>query len=190
MEDFSQERQTNPIKNIFINLWQIIRETIWYIFALCIALYIGLNFSMVRVSGVSMNPTYQNNDLVLVSKNTQHIEKGDIVIIDSSDFLKEKLIIKRVIAVEGDTISVKQGKVTLNGAELKETYINEPIEKMKDSYDVEETTIPKGYIFVLGDNRPFSLDSRAFGMVTIDNVQSVVCYDGDIIRGLGQIIYG
>lgn len=189
MKEFSQSNKTGFIKTLIIKIYQIIKISIFPIIILSICLYVGLNFNLIRVSGVSMNPTYQNNDLVLSHKNTQDIQRGDIVVIDSSDFLKENLIIKRVIAVEGDTISVKQGKVTLNGKVMKESYINEPIEKINDSYDVKKTTIPKGYIFVLGDNRPFSLDSRSFGVVNLNDVHSVVCYDGNMIKGLGQILF-
>lgn len=177
------------IKTLFIKIWQVIKISIPTIIISGIALYIGLNFNLIRVSGISMNPTYQNNDLVLSHKNTQHIQKGDIVVVNSSHFLKEDLIIKRVIAVGGDTISVEQGKVTLNGKITKEPYINKPIVKTNDSYDVKKMTIPEGYIFILGDNRPFSLDSRSFGIVNLNDVHSVVCYDGSLIKGLGQILF-
>lgn len=185
----SQNNKTGFIKTTFIKIFQFLKAIMFPIIILGISLYIGLNFNLIRISGVSMNPTYQNNDLVLSYKNTDNIQKGDIVVIDSSRFLKEDLIIKRVIATGGDTISVKQGKVTLNGKTLNESYINQPKTELDDAYDVPKTTVPKGKVFVLGDNRPFSLDSRAFGMVNISDIKSVVIYDGSPIRSFGQLLF-
>jgi len=109
------------------------------------------------VEGPSMRPTLVNGERLVVNKFIYRLkqpEKGDIVVFryprdPSRDF------IKRVIGVAGDTIEVKDGKVFLNGQLLNESYI---LERTRGSYPA--ATIPVGHIFVMGDNRNNSEDSR------------------------------
>jgi len=109
------------------------------------------------VEGPSMRPTLVNGERLVVNKFIYRLkqpEKGDIVVFryprdPSRDF------IKRVIGVAGDTIEVKDGKVFLNGQLLNEPYI---LERTRGSYSA--ATIPDGHIFVMGDNRNNSEDSR------------------------------
>lgn len=81
--------------------------------------------------------------------------------------------IKRVIGVAGDHILIEDGKVYLNGEELKEDYLREGLktERMGAFYDL---TVPEGYIFAMGDNRAESKDCRAFGCIPVDKVESKV----------------
>ena len=90
------------------------------------------------------------------------IKKGDIVIIKIDG---EPLLIKRLIATEGDTVSVSDGKLFLNGEALTEPYLGEAI-----AYEMEEIVIPEGHCFILGDNRNFSHDSHIFGPVPVSAV--------------------
>ncbi len=109
------------------------------------------------VEGPSMRPTLINGERLVVNKfiyRLQEPKKGDIVVFryprdPSRDF------IKRVIGVAGDTIEIKDGKVFLNGQLLNEPYI---LERTRGSYAA--ATIPDGHIFVMGDNRNNSEDSR------------------------------
>lgn len=109
------------------------------------------------VEGPSMRPTLINGERLVVNKfiyRFKQPEKGDIVVFryprdPSRDF------IKRVIGVAGDVIEVKDGKVFLNGQLLNESYI---LERTRGSYPA--ATIPDGHIFVMGDNRNNSEDSR------------------------------
>ena len=80
--------------------------------------------------------------------------------------------IKRVIGVEGDHIKIENGKVYLNGEELKETYLNSNVSTQ--SKLLTDITVPKGYIFAMGDNRENSTDCREFGCVPIEKVESKV----------------
>ena len=80
--------------------------------------------------------------------------------------------IKRVIGVAGDHIKIEEGKVYLNGKELKEDYLREGI--LTDGGTFSEVTVPEGYIFVMGDNRPRSTDSRSFGCIPVEKVESKV----------------
>lgn len=116
-------------------------------------------FRVVGVNGDSMNPTLQSGDWLTVSAITDEVETGDIVVITQPNSLNEPLI-KRVIAKGGDTVNIDfiEGTVTVNGKILHEPYIAEKTEISGDYvYPLE---IPEGYIFVMGDNRNDSLDSR------------------------------
>ncbi len=114
---------------------------------------------VVGVNGDSMNPTLTSGDWLTVSAITDEIETGDVVVITQPNSLNEPLI-KRVIAKGGDTVDIDfiEGVVTVNGIALYEEYIAEPTNRQGDYvYPLE---IPEGYLFVLGDNRNNSLDSR------------------------------
>lgn len=123
------------------------------------------------VNGHSMNPTLEHNDRLFINKTIQYmgeIKKGDIVVLKAPDD-DNKDYIKRVVAVEDDTIKVKNGKVYVNNEEITENYIKEGIYTHGDV----EITVPKGQVFVLGDNREryASKDSRYFGPVFEDSIK-------------------
>ncbi len=122
-------------------------------------------FRVVNVDGTSMKPTLQNNDKVVVSTVGYEAERGDIVVISSTDGLKEP-IIKRIIAVGGDTVDINftTGVVTVNGTE--EDYTDE---LTSQQFDIAfPITVPEGTVFVLGDNRGNSLDSRSTRVGCVD----------------------
>jgi len=114
-------------------------------------------FQGYKVEGPSMQPTLTNGDLVIVNTLSYAIgvpERGDILVFHYTSNPR-RVFIKRAIAVPGDTIEIKNGGVFINGEKQKETYILEPT---MDSYPL--ATVPPNYIFVLGDNRNNSEDSR------------------------------
>lgn len=80
--------------------------------------------------------------------------------------------IKRVIGVAGDHIKIENGKVYLNGKELQENYVAEGAMTISDRYT--DIIVPEGYVFVMGDNREHSTDSRAFGCIPLEKVESKV----------------
>jgi signal peptidase I len=84
----------------------------------------------------------------------------------------KKRLVKRVIAVGGDTIDIKDGKVYLNGEQLDEPYIREPMIYVPEQSQEYPLTVPEGKLFVMGDNRNFSNDSRdtRYGLVDAENV--------------------
>lgn len=138
-----------------------------FIYAIVLILIIfAFFFRVVGVNGDSMNPTLQSGDWLTVSAITGEVETGDIVVVTQPNSLNEPLI-KRVIAKGGDTINIDfiEGIVTVNGVALYEPYIAEATERSGDFvYPLE---VPEGYIFVMGDNRNNSLDSRfkTIGMI-------------------------
>lgn len=115
-------------------------------------------FKYTMVSGNSMNDTLKDGQSVLVKKRTE-IKNGDIIVCDGNDL--ERILIKRVIASEGDTIDInfETHVVSVNGVPLNEPYIKEPTEESESNYDYP-VTVPKDCYFVMGDNRNHSIDSR------------------------------
>lgn len=125
-------------------------------------LFCVLLFSFfVRIIGIvgnSMLPTFQDGNSVVISKLFYTPEQGDVVVLSKKTL--EKPIIKRVIAVEGQTISIDFDKhiVYVDGVALDEPYILEPITESLDFNG--KVTVPENCVFVMGDNRNDSLDSR------------------------------
>jgi signal peptidase I len=112
----------------------------------------------------SMVPTLRVGDRVLVNKFIYRFtepERRDIVVFKSVEGGGEDLI-KRVVGVPGDEISVRGGKLLVNGERQREPYVNR---RFPDRSFAASTTVPKGNVFVMGDNRANSRDSRYFGPV-------------------------
>ena len=123
------------------------------------------------VHGDSMEPSLHDGDYLLVSKAAYKIsepKKGDIVIFPVTE--EKKLYIKRVVGVPGDVISIEKGVVYINGNEDTETATLEGY----TSGDIKDCVVPAGEIFVMGDNRMNSIDSRQIGTRKIDDVKGVV----------------
>ena len=145
----------------------------WVQALVCSVLAVVLLFTfvvrLIGVDGHSMVPTLQDGDrlLVLNSLWDDDYQYGDIVVLRKDTFMEEP-IVKRVIATEGQTVDIDfaAGNVYVDGELLEEDYINEP------TYVDEGTqfplTVPEGSIFVMGDNRNHSSDSRSSDLGTVD----------------------
>lgn len=126
-------------------------------------LFCVITFSfLVRIIGVigdSMLPTCHNGDRVVVSNLFYEPEQGDIVVLRKEDF-QEEPIIKRIVAVEGQTVDIDfvNGIVYVDDQPLKEPYIAEPTTNPLDFNG--KITVPENSVFVMGDNRNHSTDSR------------------------------
>ena len=162
-----------------------------YSLVISLALALFINIFIVQhmvVEGHSMDPTLHDKEHLVVSKISHSINQvpnyGDIVIIDSrvaserslKDDLSEPvskiihqqeyIFIKRVIGRPGDVLEFKNGTVFRNCIKLDESYLLEPM-----NYSISKTvTVPTNSIFVMGDNRNNSLDSRILGNIPLDHV--------------------
>ncbi len=124
-------------------------------------------FRIAIVDGESMVPTLEDKDKLVVSHLFYEPEDGDVVIVNSKGL--GKVIVKRVIATENQTVDVdySEGKVYVDGQLLDEPYINEPTITDFGFHDYP-VTVPAGHVFVMGDNRNHSTDSRAESVGFVD----------------------
>lgn len=135
---------------------------------LAVVLFIGINSvsARVRVDGFSMRPTLEDGEFVLVNKMSYRfgaVQRGDIIVFHFPLNPKEELI-KRVIGLPGDRVSVQNHQVYINGQMLNEPYIAQaPIYS-------GEWTVLDGQLFVMGDNRNNSNDSKDWGLLPAENV--------------------
>ena len=147
-----------------------------------VALFLCLTFRVVTVSGDSMRDTLNSGDRLLLCGLMYTPEHGDIVVVHRND---DTPLIKRVIALEGDTIRIdgSSGIVYRNGEALSEPYV---LGGFTTTYGMdEEIVIPEGHIFVMGDNRRESLDSRLLGSIPMENLVGKVYFR--ISPNLGRI---
>lgn len=162
-----------------------IREWITVIgVALLIAFIVrGFVLQQFYISGPSMESTMFQNNRVLVNKlsyRLHDIHRGDVVVFDrvTTDGIEVQHddLIKRVIGLAGDSVSIANCVVSVNGSEVEEPYLNEydlAQENLEDRCRVPEmssTIVEPGHLFVMGDNRPQSFDSRMFGTIEEDLV--------------------
>jgi len=127
-------------------------------------------FSIVEVQGASMEPTLNQSERLFVFKSFYKPKNKDIIIIKSEQL--GKYIVKRVIAVGGQTIDINKetGEVYVDDKLQNEPYINEGANYFVGNADEYPLTVPQNHVFVMGDNRGNSMDSRALGVFNYDDV--------------------
>ena len=137
------------------------------IFAVVIFFLLQATIQSFIVVGISMRPNLQDGQRLLVSKAVYYLhepERGDVLVFQPPDN-KRGDYIKRLIALPGDTVEIKNGLVYVNSSPLEETYI-----ESSPKYTVEEQKIPENNYFVLGDNRNNSNDSHNGWVVPRQNI--------------------
>ena len=131
----------------------------------------------VGVVGPSMQPTLYENDWLAVKAVPKTPEAGDVVIVTQPNAFDEP-IVKRVIATEGQTLDIREGREYIDGELLVETYIAPDVMTEREDLDNYPLTVPEGMVFVMGDNRPHSTDSRssAIGLIDSDYILGTVSF--------------
>lgn len=145
-----------------------ILETVTFVGSIFIVFYLFI-LQPHQVRGASMDNTFESGQYILTNKLAYRLgtfQKGDVVVFDSTanpdiDF------IKRIIATEGDRVRVESGQVYVNDEPIEEPYLDVTTSTFDGGYmtEGEEIIVPVDHLFVMGDNRPRSSDSRSFGPI-------------------------
>lgn len=182
---------------------KILREVLQWIKAMAIAIVLailirGFLFEPVIVDGFSMQNTLQHRDRIILNKillSFTEIERGNIVVLEiqppqftiltflnSSDLAKRLLptftevdYIKRVVAVEGDVVDIRDGYLYINGMKQMEEYLKFD-QSTRPGIVEMPFTVPDDHFFVMGDNRTDSQDSRVFGAVSREKIIGLAHY--------------
>ena len=155
---------------------------------ICVAVFVyGHIFRIQMVSGPSMEPSFYNGERVISTYNIDDIKRGDVIICDidkeTFDEAEDVHIIKRIVGMPGDKIKWQNGLLYINGDDIYENYISKSTGKGFDGnffyyQDGKKIscgdTIPEGYVFVLGDNRGDSKDSRDLGLIPVSKIRGIV----------------
>lgn len=166
-----------------MNVKEILKTVLYFV--ILGAILFGLRqfvFTPVVVKGDSMDPTLVDGERVIALKNTE-VKRFDIVTFPAPDEVGKNYI-KRVIGLPGDTIEYKNDKLYINGKEYAEAYLDEYKDALTDgepltyNFTLEElfgsAKVPEGKLFVLGDNRRISKDSRIIGFIDEDDIMADV----------------
>jgi signal peptidase I len=146
--------------------WRTVASTTLQIAALC-ALALAFFMRTPQVSGLSMAPHIDSGEIVLINTvayRLGHPSRGDIIAFHH-DSPAPEIFIKRVIGLPGDRVAIDKGRVIVNGTPLDEPYV-----RYNDQRTFPPVTVPAGALYVLGDNRADSDDSRFWGFVTQEQV--------------------
>lgn len=141
-------------------------------FAVILALAISTFIKPTIVNGQSMYPTLKDKDYLIVNKLAyinQNPQRGDIIVFKTdlidNNTNKKKDLVKRVIALPGEHIVIKDGEVFIDSKKLNEDYLH----GVNTDGNID-MIVPKNHIFTMGDNRPKSRDSREIGAINIDDI--------------------
>lgn len=149
---------------------RIARALVWplliTLFVLTIVFYVV--FTPFQVVGDSMEPSLLEQDRVLRTKAYATPHRGEVVIVDIAEGSSEEDIVKRVVAVAGDTVEIVDDVAIVNG---KAEDVSKLLIDAGHGERREPSVVPKGHVYVLGDNRPVSLDSRFVGPLPLENVR-------------------
>ncbi|WCK57627.1 signal peptidase I (plasmid) [Aneurinibacillus sp. Ricciae_BoGa-3] len=161
--------QEDPIKPI--KLWKEVKDwLIVIVIAFLVAIIVTTFVKPTLVMGTSMYPTLHDKDYLMVNRTAYHntMPHYKDIVVFNTNLAQDKVLIKRVIAVAGDRIQIKDGKVTVNNNMLNEPYIHG-----QQTIANVDIIVPSNKIFVMGDNRGNSLDSRFPEVGLVDKSQII-----------------
>lgn len=160
----------------------------WYyylIFGICFFIMVhnvvfSFDYKGYRIPTDSGSPTLEKGDEIIAKMNSPTEYKRNSLVIfplpNSKDDKKSELFVKRIVAVEGETIAINNHTVYVNNKPLSEPYVLSNNNRDPYSENFSPHLVPKGYVFVLGDNRDQSDDSRHFGDIRIDDIKGKALY--------------
>ncbi|OFW67046.1 MAG: signal peptidase I [Actinobacteria bacterium RBG_13_63_9] len=159
--DLKTEQKRRSLQRTVIEIMVIVAAA--FAIAMLVQAFIVKPFT---VHQVSMQPTLLEGDRILLSRLTYHFRDpraGDVVVFHSPQNAGEDLV-KRIVAVAGDRVAIRDGDLYVNGTALAEPYL------LNDDFGgtLQEREVPEGFVFVMGDNRDQSGDSRFFGPIDTD----------------------
>ena len=165
-----------------MQLWQKWGETFQIlVLALALAFFIRTFVAEPRyIPSESMLPTLEIGDRLIVEKLSYYShppQRGDVIVfapppqLQEQGYLEDQAFIKRAIGLPGDTVTVANGRVSIDGRELTEAYIAEP-----PNYGMSPMVVPPGQLFVMGDNRNNSNDSHVWGFLPQRNIVGHACF--------------
>ena len=169
----SSKKETKKEENEF-TLSQLLFDWLGTLLMAIVVILLVMTFFLrqITVKGHSMDDTLQTQDRLVVASFMYEPKNGDIVVVSHGESYNEP-IIKRVIATEGQRLQINYEKdeVIVDGVVLKEDYIKGRTIKLQNPTAIPDV-IPKGYVFVMGDNREDSLDSRStrIGLIPVENI--------------------
>ena len=152
---------------------KIIKELYPYVIIVVVVVLIRtFIITPVRVDGESMSSTLDNGNILLLNKLDKKYKRFDIVVLNKGN----SKLIKRVIGLPGDYVEYKDNDLYINGELIDDPYTTRTNDfTLEELYNIDR--IPKGYYFVMGDNRLHSLDSRSYevGLVSEERIKGTVC---------------
>lgn len=162
LPDIEPEKNDNSVRAETYSMLQDVVKVV----LICVLLF-SFFIRLVGVVGSSMVPTLHDGDFLITSRLFYTPQQGDVVVLRKDTF-DSRAIVKRVIALEGQTVDIDfdAGVVYVDGVALQEDYVNAPTLRRLDFNG--EITVPEGCIFVLGDNRNESADSRSQYLGCVD----------------------
>ena len=168
MEDLQEQTPKKEPKNPLYDCYSLLHDLVYILAAITIVFVFFVR--LVGVDGPSMMPTLQDGDYVALLSNLfmGDLEQGDVIVARKESFENGEPIVKRVIATAGQTVDIdfNLGQVYVDGELLDEDYINDYT--YREEGTVFPLTVPEGEVFLMGDNRNHSNDSRDSSLGTVD----------------------